>query len=188
MTIASTTTTSKLVTAEELFAMGDIGRCELIAGEIIHMAPAGAEHGGIAAELLVRIKQFVDANRIGKVYAAETGFTITRAPDSTRAPDVAFVQSSRLPKAKRRGFFDGPPDLAVEVMSPSDRVSEVLAKVDQWLDAGTQSVWIVDPPNRSIEIYRRGAQPVRYRAGETLKDEVTLPGFVLDIDSLFSGD
>src|SRR5947208_1696360 len=98
------------VTAEQLFAMPDIGRCELVKGEIVMMAPAGAEHGGVAMELAYRIKAFVDAHKLGKVYAAETGFTISRNPDTTRAADVAFVRKERLPSGPRRGFFEGPPD------------------------------------------------------------------------------
>src|SRR4051812_24414815 len=119
-----TTQATKPVTEEELFAMGDIGRCELVHGEIIHMAPAGAEHGGIVGEIHGRIWAHVRQNGLGKVYAAETGFTIARNPDTTRAPDVAFVRHERVPKTPRRGFFDGPPDLAIEVVSPGDSHSD----------------------------------------------------------------
>jgi len=175
----------KLVTADELLAMGDIGRCELIDGEIIHMAPAGAQHGDIAMEIAFRIKAFASANKLGKVYAAETGFIIKHNPDTVRAPDVAFVHSNRLPAVSDPRFFDGPPDLAVEVCSPSDRWSDVLAKVDQWLAAGAISVWVVDPPSQSVEIYRRQSQPVRYHAGQQLADEPTLPGFTLDVADIF---
>src|SRR5438552_6305858 len=181
-----TLTPTKLVTAEELLAMGDIGRCELINGEIVYMAPAGAEHGDIAMTIGFFIKAHVQANDLGKVYAAETGFTIARNPDTTRAPDVAFVRKQRIPATPRRGYFDGPPDLAVEVISPDDRLSEVTAKVDQWLAAGAISVWVVDPPNKTIEIYRQGAQPLRYRQGDVLRDEPMLPGFEVRIDELFA--
>jgi Uma2 family endonuclease len=98
---------------------------------------------------------------------------------------VAFVRSERLPNIANPGFFDGPPDLAVEVCSPSDRWSDVLAKVDQWLAAGAISVWVVDPPSQSIEIYRRQSQPARYHAGQQLADEPTLPGFTLDVAEVF---
>jgi len=175
----------KQVTADELLAMGDIGRCELIEGKIIHMAPAGAQHGDIAMEIAFRIKAFTSANKLGKVYAAETGFIIKRNPDTVRAPDVAFVQSNRLPNIVDPGFFNGPPDLAVEVSSPNDRWSDVLAKVDQWLAAGAISVWVVDPPSQSIEIYRRQSLTVRYHAGQQLADEPTLPGFALDVAEVF---
>src|SRR5439155_10092884 len=93
---------SKLVTAEELYAMGDIGRCELVRGEIIHMPPAGADHGDIAGTMLGLIWTFVNDRKLGKVYAAETGFTIQRNPDTTRAPDVGFVRTERVPAGKRK--------------------------------------------------------------------------------------
>jgi len=175
----------KHITAHELLAMGDIGRCELIDGEIIHMAPAGAQHGGIAGQVYGYIWTFATARKLGKVYIAETGFIIKHNPDTVRGPDVAFVQSARLPNTADPGFFDGPPDLAVEVCSPSDRWWDVLAKVDQWLAAGAISVWGVDPPSQSIEIYRRQSQPVRYHAGQQLADEPTLPGFTLDVADIF---
>ncbi len=176
---------TKLVTAEELFDMGDIGRCELVRGEIVHMAPAGAEHGDYGAELLRVVANHVKQHRLGKVYTAETGFTIARNPDTTRAPDVAFVRNERVPKSPRRGFFDGAPDLAIEVVSPSDTHSELAAKVLDWLAAGTTSVWVVDPPNQTIEIHRAGNEVRRYCVGDAIDDEPTLPGFVLKLSELF---
>jgi Uma2 family endonuclease len=176
---------TKLVTAEELFAMGDIGRCELIQGEVVHMAPAGAEHGDVAFELGRRIGNFVREHALGKVYAAETGFTIARNPDTTRAPDVAFVRKERVPARPRRGFFDGPPDLAVEVVSPSDTHSELAAKVSQWLTAGAVSVWVVDPPNQTIDVHHAGDRVERYRVADTLRDEVILQGFSVAVSEMF---
>jgi len=180
-----TTQATKPVTAEELFAMGDIGRCELIRGEIVHLAPAGAEHGDVAGELLGMIWSFVRKHQLGKVYAAETGFTIARNPDTTRAPDVAFVRNDRVPVKPRRGFFEGAPDLAVEVVSPGDSHSQIVAKVNEWLAGGTTSVWVVDPPNRTIVVYRANNQVKRYGPADVLNDEPTLPGFTLRINELF---
>jgi Uma2 family endonuclease len=181
------TVATKAITAEELEAMGDIGRCELIRGEIVHMTPAGAEHGDVGGEAFHWVKAFVKEHRLGKVYSADTGFVIARDPDTVRAPDVAFVRAQRIPPHPVRGFFPGAPDLAVEVVSPSDRLSEVAAKVDEWLSAGTQSVWVVDPANRSVEVYRQGNQVLRYRAGDELRDEPALPGFAMKIADLFAG-
>lgn len=176
---------TKPITAEELFEMSDIGRCELIRGEIIHMAPSGAEHGDIAGELFGLIWSFVRQHKPGKVYAAETGFKISHDPDTVRAPDVAFVRKDRVPAKYRRGFFDGAPDLAVEVVSPGDTHSELAAKVDKWLAAGTVSVWVVDPATRSIEIYHNSGEVLRFRVGETLTDDAILPGFKLPLNELF---
>jgi Uma2 family endonuclease len=183
MSVAATS----FVTAEELFDMGDIGRCELVNGEIIHMAPPGFEHGDVSVEIAYQIKAFLRGKRLGKV-VGEVGFILTRNPDTVRAPDVAFVRQDRVPTTRAGRFFDGAPDLAIEVISPSDRRSEVSAKVDQWLRAGALSVWVVDPPNRSIEVYRPANQVIRYRAGDELHDEPTLPGFTLKLADLFAGD
>ncbi len=177
--------TAQPITAEALFDKGGIGRCELIDGEVVQMAPAGAEHGDVTMSFAFRIKSHVDQHRLGKVYAAETGFILRRNPDRVRAPDVAFVRTQRLPSGVRRGFFEGPPDLAVEVVSPSATPSEVRAKVDDWLAAGATSVWVVDPPNRSVEVYRQGNQILRYRNSDELRDEPTLPGFVVQPDDVF---
>jgi Uma2 family endonuclease len=179
------TVASKPITAEELFEMGDVGRCELINGEILPMAPAGAEHGSMVIAISVPLALHVRAHRLGRVYGAETGFLIARQPDTVRAPDVAFVAGDRVPEQPRRGYFDGPPDLAVEVISPSDTMSEVKAKVEQWLAAGTVSVWVIDPPNRLVEVYRKGQPVLQYRTGDELRDEPTLSGFVLKVDQLF---
>jgi Uma2 family endonuclease len=169
MTIQAT----KLITAEELFEMGDIGRVELIRGEIVRMSPAGSEHGRIAAKVLRLIGSFTEERKLGVVFAAETGFTIERDPDSVRAPDVSFVSSGRyIPTPK---YFEGAPDLAVEVMSPSDRWSDVTEKIDGWLAAGCKSCWVVDPKTRSISVHRPG-QILRLRSGDTLRDDPVLPG------------
>jgi Uma2 family endonuclease len=179
------TTTTHLITADELLAMGDVGPCELVRGEIIHMAPAGAEHGDIGAELLVRITIHVRKHRLGKVYNADTGFIIGRDPDTVRAPDVGFVRKERLPPGRIRGFFPGAPDLAVEIVSPFDRLSEMAAKVDDWLAAGTASVWVVDPSNRNIVVYHSGKTMTRFASGDELRDEDVLPGFALKLNELF---
>ena len=182
------TQATKPITAEQLFEMGDIGRCELIRGEIVPMAPPGAEHGDIAGQLLYLIKSFVVVHHLGKVYAAETGFTIRRNPDTTRGADVAFVLKERVPAGKVRKYFPGPPDLAVEVNSPTDPASDVLEKVDEWLAAGTVSVWVVDPPTRSIVVYRGGGVIVRFRDTDELRDEPTLPGFAMKLTDVFDAE
>lgn len=173
------------ITAEQLFEMGDIGRCELVRGEIIMMAPAGAEHGDIALNIAYCIKAHVIAQQLGKVYAAETGFIIARDPDTTRAPDVAFVRQSRVPATPVKGFFPGPPDLAVEVISPLDRMAQLMQKVNDWLSAGVISVWVVDPTRRILTVHRAGGVAVVYQQTDELSDEPTLPGFTVKVRELF---
>jgi Uma2 family endonuclease len=143
-----------ITTADALLAAGDIGRCELVRGELVMMSPAGFDHGRIAWKLSLLVGRFVSDHGLGVMTAAETGFLLSRNPDTVRAPDVAFVRKERLRDAPRRGYFPGAPDLAVEVLSPDDSAAEVLAKVREWLSAGTGQVWIVDPGHRTISVHR----------------------------------
>ena len=151
------------------------------------MAPASFHHGVIAARIAHRISEHALTRALGSVVTAEAGFILSRDPDTVRVPDVAFVGRSRIGPGNTHGFFDGPPDLVVEVVSPNDRLSEVTAKVEEWLAAGATSVWVADPPNQRITIHRASRQPFVYRVADELRDEPTLPGFVLPLSAVFGG-
>jgi Uma2 family endonuclease len=176
---------AKWVTANELLKMGDIGRCELIHGELIMMSPAGAEHGVVALRIGAALVQFVDKNELGAVFGAETGFKIDVNPDTVRAPDASFVRKSRLGTRITKKFFDGPPDLAVEVVSPDDSRREVNDKANMWLARGALTVWIADPKTMTVSILRVGQKPQVLGRGKTIRDEPLLPGFELSVDSIF---
>ena len=135
------------MTAEQLLKLPDNGmRRELVLGELREMAPAGDEHGEIAMTIGSHLAQHVKSESLGRTYAAETGFLITRDPDTVRAPDAAFVRQDVIDATGRlRGFRIGAPDLAVEVISPGDTYTEVHEKVMEWLDAGSRMVVVVDP-------------------------------------------
>jgi len=181
MTVSAT----KLVTAEELLRMEYSGRCELIHGELIMMSPAGAEHGVVALRIGRFLGNFVDEAGLGAVFGAETGFKIDKNPDTVRAPDASFVRKGRLGKRITRKFFDGPPDLAVEVASPDDSRREVNDKANMWLARGAATVWIADPKAMTIAILRVGQKPQVLGRGKTIKNEPLLPGFELSVDSVF---
>jgi Uma2 family endonuclease len=178
--------TQTITTAEQLLRTPGLGRCELVRGELIMMSPGGAEHGGIIVNVTVLLGSFVKQRRLGKLFGAETGFRIAHDPDTVRAPDVAFVRADRIPAAPVKGFFPGPPDLAVEVLSPDDRASEVLDKVRDWLQAGCLAVWIVDPRTRRISIYRRSNQITELGADDVLSGEDLLPGFSIAVAEIFA--
>ena len=143
----------RTMTADELLAMPDDGiRRELVEGELREMVPAGGDHGEIVTRLGWRLAQFVETRNLGVVYSSDTGFLLARDPDTVRCPDVGFVAKERY--ARTRGVVDRAPDLAVEVVSPHDSYSDVRSKVHEYLDAGTRLVIVIDPPTRTVEVYR----------------------------------
>jgi len=178
-------TTSKLITGEELLAMGDIGRCELIYGEVLKISPSGFEHGSVTALLAHLLSTWNDRHKLGVVLGAETGFRLERNPDLVRAPDVAYVTAARVSDELTTGFFEGAPDLAVEVISPSDTWPEVKAKVDMWLAHGTRSCWIVDPRNRQVSVHRGDGLITKLNPAQDIED-ATLPGFRVSISAFFA--
>lgn len=101
-----------------------------------------------------------------------------------RAPDIAIVRKERLGSFRPKGFFDGPPDLAVEVLSPANVYPAVQEEVDQWLAAGTQGVWVVDPEHRCVWLHTPGA-PHCLEAADTLSGEPVLPGLAVRVADLF---
>src|SRR6185437_2770560 len=141
-----------LLTADELEQMPDDDsvRTELDEGELITMLPAGEDHGYFGNEIGAILRNFVKKHRLGRVYAADTGFRLR--DDTVRAPDVAFVRQERLDDLKSKGFGKGAPDLAVEIFSPSDSVPQLMRKVKQYFAAGTHTVWIVYPERREIHV------------------------------------
>src|SRR5213594_462165 len=152
-------------------------RVELVRGKLVVREPAGLRHGRVALDLARRLADHVDARGLGKVYAAETGFTLARDPDTVRAPDIAFIRGNRLPDPEPTGFPDLAPDLVAEVLSPGDRPGEVLAKVADWLSAGTRLVWVIDPARRVARVYRDDGTERIVTADQMLEGEDVVPGF-----------
>ena len=183
---ATMTTTEHITTAEQLLRASDLGRCELVRGELIMMAPAGFEHGEIGMHIGTILRSFVTPRKLGVVVGADTGFQIARNPDTVRAPDAAFVRADRVAGKRPRAFFQGAPDLAVEVVSPGDRAREVLAKVHEWLDAGCRVVWVVDPRTRSIAVHQSRAEVAVLRSSETLSGGDLLPGLTVPVGEIFT--
>ena len=171
-------TASDLLTAEELLHLSlPDKRVELVRGVLVVREPAGGRHGRIAVNITVELGTYIRSHQLGAVYAAETGFTLARHPDTVRAPDVAFVRRERLPSPEPIGFPDLAPDLVVEVLSPGERPGELLAKIADWLSAGTRLVWAIDPERRLARVYRQDGTERVVAAAETLDGEDVVPGF-----------
>lgn len=171
-----------LMTAEELLQLDIPGKCtELVRGVLMVREPPGAQHGYVAMRLALAIGRHAQDHDLGLVFAAETGFKIFADPDTVRAPDVSFVRKDRVPQPLPRGYADFPPDLVVEVLSPGDRPGEVLAKVGDWLQAGTALVWVVDPVEQEARVYRANGRESCVAADGALEGEAVLPGFTLSL-------
>lgn len=180
-------TAASITTAEQLLlACGDIGPCELVAGELRMMSPAGFRHGAVTARIATAMASHAESHRLGTVLAAETGFLIAREPDTVRAPDVAFVRAERLEGGMPTGFFVGPPDLAVEVLSPSDRPGDVASRIRDWVEAGTRQVWVVDPQARTLVVHQRTEEPIVFTEQASVPGDEIMPGFVLPLGGVFA--
>ena len=179
---------TKLMTAEELLKLprGRL-RYELIEGELKQMSPAGHEHGRIGMELAVPLGYYVKSQKLGKVYLAETGFKLQSNPDTVRAPDIAFIRQERVEQAgSTTGYWVGAPDLAVEINSPGDTVSEVEEKVTEWLEAGSRMVWIVSPKLKTVTVYRSLTDVVMLTEKDMLDGGDVVPGFQIPVAEIFA--
>ena len=184
----TTTTKQRITTAEELMDMpGDGHRYELVRGELRKMAPAGSEHGEVASDINTSLNLYVKANGLGRTYAAETGFFLGTDPDHVRAPDVAFVRRERTEAIGRPdGYWPEAPDLAIEVISPNDRYTEVDEKVADWLAAGTRMVVVVNPRNKTVKVHRSPTDVATLTIADILDGSDVVPGWQMPITDIFA--
>ncbi len=180
-------TTASSTTAADLLRLPAGGqRYELIRGELRQMAPAGPTHGRLAMRIAAHLFQHVETHNLGVVYAAETGFQLARDPDTVRAPDVAFVSQQRYEAVEEgEGYWPGAPDAAVEIISPSDRYTDVEDKVVDWLEAGSRMVIVVNPRQRSVTVYHSRTDILRLTEADTLEGGDVIPGWQLPIREVF---
>jgi Uma2 family endonuclease len=176
-----------LISAEELLRLcGDGKRCELVRGEVIEMAPVGGLHGDTANTIAFLLTSHVRENELGKIFAAETGFIISRDPDTVRAPDAAFVTKDRLPPGVvGSGFLEMVPDLVVEVVSPGDSASYVQEKAEMWLESGVRLVWVVYPVPQSVVVYHSQGEARVLHTGDVLDGTLVFEDFKVAVEDFF---
>ena len=174
-----------LVTADDLLRTHvPDKRTELVRGVLLVREPSGSRHGLVTMNLGAELAVYAKRTGAGGVYAAESGFKLASDPDTVRAPDIAFVSRERLPPASTTGYPTLAPDLAVEVLSPGDRPGDVLAKVADWLSAGTRLVWVLDAARRLARVYRDDGSETVVTAEGALEGEEVLPGFSCSLVSI----
>lgn len=179
----------QLVTAEELRDMpdGPGKRFELVDGEVVEMPGAGALHTLIVFALARLLEDFVRQHDLGLVMPDGLAYILRRDPDHLRIPDVSFVAWDRVPEEGiLEGYWEGPPTLAVEIVSPNDRADDIHSRVQDYLEAGSAQVWVLWPRRSSISIYRPGADTRELGPDAQLDGGEVLPGFTVRVSDLFN--
>jgi Uma2 family endonuclease len=160
------------------------GMWELVDGEPVGLTPAAGRSSWIAGRLFAQLERYADAHKLGWVFPADAGFVLFEDRATVRSPDAAFVRGDRLAEPPD-SFVPLAPDLAVEVLSPSDRMGDALAKISMYLQTGVQIVWLVDPASETVTVFHPDAAPVTRNASDTLGGGVVLPGFSLPVADIF---
>jgi Uma2 family endonuclease len=183
MTIAE----PKLMTADEFFCMPDEGKVyELVEGRLVEVGGASWRSSTIAMTIGALLTMFVRQHRLGKVSGADLGTKLASKPDTVRVPDVAFVRAERFRDGKGpRRFFVGAPDLCIEVLSPTDRYSTVRRKIREYLAAGAEQVWVIDPETRAAVVHRAGGAEDEYAEDGVIDGGDLLPGFTLRLAEIW---
>ena len=178
-----------LLTAEDLLRLDAQGvRGELVRGVFCEMTPAGDAHSVIAFRLGLAVGKFVEENRLGTAFAADYGIQLEHDPDTVRAPDFAFTSYQRRPRGSAtEKYGQWVPELVAEVVSPSDRRSDVDAKARMWVSYGVLLVWVVFPKARTVEVYRADVDTAEtLTEADSLDGGSVLLGFAYPLSSLFA--
>jgi Uma2 family endonuclease len=179
-------TAKQLITAEEFFLMPDPedgSKQELVRGRIITMPPQGGLHGVACSKATRRIGNYVEDRDLGTVTCNDSGFITERSPDSVRGPDVAFWSKERL-KEVPLGYFEVAPDLAVEVLFPSNTSKQILAKLREYFAKCVRMVWMISPEDCTVTIYRKENEGRVLHESATITGEDVLPGFQCRVSDL----
>jgi Uma2 family endonuclease len=173
-------------TDAEFMALAKDGhRYELVNGELVDMGNSGMEHGYVACILVARLTTIVQQNKLGAVCDSSTAFTFKNG--NKRSPDVSFVAKEHLKGLKRppRGFFQGSPDLAVEILSPSNMVEEIHERIVEYFENDTRLVWVIHPAEKYVLVYHSPEPTGLLRPQDMLEGEAIVPGFSMSVAELF---
>lgn len=183
-----TTVARKLITAEEFAQLPDPpdgSRQELVRGVIETMGRPGFRHGKVNFRIAKILDRYVEPNRLGHV-VPETGVVTEHGPDTVRGPDVAFWSADKVPLDQEpAGYPDAVADLCIEVLSPRPNRKKILEKIREYLWAGVRLVWVVDPEERTVTVYRSPEEGRLLHEGATLSGEEVLPGFSVPVTEFF---
>lgn len=174
----------KPVTIVQLAADAVDRRREIDEGRVIEFKQGSLRHSLVGSEVFGVLRSWARGTGAGTVFVCGALFALRRNPDTLRGPDVSFVRAKRMSGVDLNWIYEGPPDVAVEVLSPNDRPRAVLRKTTQYLEAGAAEVWNVIPEKREVHVHTQTEQVRIVREGETLTS-AALPGFTVVIDEFF---
>ncbi len=164
------------------------GKAELVRGNLYVFPPAGGPHGRTSTNLVLLLGAYVEPRGLGWVFADSVGYELLALPRTVRVPDVSFVQASRLPSdGIEEGLLKFAPDLAVEVLSPSERKKKIEQKLDDYRVSGTPLVWVVDPRRRTVMVVPSNGPRRLLNETETLDGGDVIPGFICAVTDVFRG-
>ncbi len=176
----------RLLTAQEFWQLANSKYRELVRGEVIETMPPGGRHGEVAGALLTLLRIWIKQGPGGYV-AVEAGYILGRDPDTVRGPDVSYVRADRIPSTGvPEAFWPLAPDLAVEVVSPSETANEIQEKVRDFLGAGTPLVWVIYPRRGEVVVYTADGLARTYSGDDVLEQPEILPGFSCRVSELFA--
>ncbi|MFO0851518.1 MAG: Uma2 family endonuclease [Gemmataceae bacterium] len=177
-----------LMTVEEFARLperADGSRLELVRGEVVTMPPAKGKHGVCCGKVSRLLGNHADAGKLGWVTTNDTGVLLERGPDTVRGPDVAFWSITRQPTIPE-DYFEIPPDLAVEVLSPDDRRAAVRAKIKEYLFYSVKLIWLIDPEARTVIVYPGRMRGIELDEEDEIDGGDVLPGFSCKVSDLFA--
>lgn len=182
------TTVEKPISVDDFYEIAFEGfRGELVEGELRETMPTSILHGIIAGRIAIILGFFVLQNKLGEVLTAETGFRLFTDKKTVRVPDISFLSNEKLAGIKNvNKFYEGTPDLAIEVISLSETYSDVQSKLEDYLSAGVKMVWIIRPENKTVTSYRALSDFKTLRENEELNGEDVLPNFKCKLADIFA--
>ncbi|WP_449417606.1 Uma2 family endonuclease [Phormidium nigroviride] len=182
-----TPTEKKIWTDAEFMALNRDGhRYEIVNGELIDMGNSGAKHGYVCSTLMILLGGYVRLHKLGAMFDSSTAFKMKSG--NKRSPDISFMAKERLQGLDDLpdGFLEGAPDLAVEILSPSNTVEEIDQKLVEYFDNGSRLVWVIHPRQKYVLVYRNAQEPDRLlKSNDSLAGEEIVPDFTLPIADLF---
>lgn len=178
---------TKPLTAADLDLLDfDIQDYEILDGMVWERKTLGRIDGRVGFRLGIRIGPFVELHRLGELYTSDTNLIITTDPLSVLRPDIAFVRTERLPPDDAEsGYYAMVPDFVVEVLSPSNRQTYMMAKIERYFGVGVRLIWIVDPRSRTVSVYVPGQDPQTYGEDDDLDGGDVIPGFRVSNRDIF---